>query len=224
MSNPFEKQVEVPLVRVEIEPDFVDFAPQEFKDDPFRYFHSKGINVKETVKGDVDKVKDLPAWKSDSGEEIGVLGKQVAVEKAEIGKSGDPFYEYELMKKIRRLGLPCAKPIAKATQGNRHIIFMEKVEGFRTTTIDKKRLAEAGISEADLPGLVEQAKEMIAFWKTKFEAAGFFRAWRAKDMVYQIDPAQKKILGLVPTDWERTKFDKDIYAKALEAQGLEHGN
>ena len=41
-----------------------------------------------------------------------------------------------------------------------------------------------------------------------FEEAGIIRSWKLKDMIFNIDIENKRINGIVPTDWERTKIDE----------------
>ena len=44
--------------------------------------------------------------------------------------------------------------------------------------------------------------------KSLFEQSGVVRGWKLKDMVFQIDVENKKVISVVPTDWERTKIIK----------------
>jgi len=205
-------------VRIEVEPGFEAFIPQEFKNDPLEYFASQGKNIKTgdikkdedgRVREDPTAVKDLPVWVDSEGNELSVVAKKVNVEKGQVAKSGDPFYEYEILKKINELNLPGARPVAKIEQDGQHLILMEKLAGVRWSERKSLKLEEKGYTAADMENLRRQAEAAMAELQQQFDQAGIIRGWKLKDMVFDIDFDNKKINKIIPTDWERTKIVTD---------------
>ncbi|HEU0050753.1 MAG TPA: hypothetical protein VFQ60_01715 [Patescibacteria group bacterium] len=134
MSKEFPDSKEKFPVRMEIEPGFEEYIPQSFKDDPIGYFDREGKNVKPgltsfkpsgEIKEDPTAVKDFPEWKNPRGKALQIVAKRVNVKKSQVAKSGDPFYEFSVMKRVRSLGLPAPEPIGKVGIGTAHILLME---------------------------------------------------------------------------------------------------
>ncbi len=215
MEKFINTQESVPVPKVEVEPEFRGFIPQEFLVDPKGYFEREGKNIKTgekkidengVVREDPTAVKDLPTWKNNEGIELKTVARHVDTKKGKAGESGDPFYEYKIQEQLRQLGLPAAKPIAKAEQAGDHIIVMECIPGLRWSERDSLNLKEQGYSEEDLSNLMVQTEQKMDELKTKFEQVGVVRGWKLKDMVIQIDFDHKQVLSVIPTDWERTKI------------------
>ena len=215
MEKFINTQESVPVPKVEVEPEFRGFIPQEFLVDPKGYFEREGKNIKTgekkidengVVREDPTAVKDLPTWKNNEGIELKTVARHVDTKKGKVGESGDPFYEYKIQEQLRQLGLPAAKPIAKAEQAGDHIIVMECIPGLRWSERDSLNLKEQGYSEEDLSNLMVQTEQKMDELKTKFEQVGVVRGWKLKDMVIQIDFDHKQVLSVIPTDWERTKI------------------
>ena len=208
----------IPASQVEVKASFTDFAPQEFIQNPAAYFEKEGRNIKTgeikideqgIVREDPTAVKDLPPWKDSSGKEVQTVGRRVNVMKGAVGESGDPFYEYKILERLTQMGLPAARPIAKAEQGGIHIIVMERIPGMRWSERGSLDLKENGYSDTDIRNLMAEAEQKMNELKTRFDQAGVIRGWKLKDMVFQIDAKNKKILAVVPTDWERTKITEE---------------
>lgn len=218
-----------PKARVEIESDYEQFIPDEFRDDPVGYFERKGKNVKKgeikydetgRIREDPTAVKDLPTWRDREGNELNTVARRVNMKKGEIEKSGDPFYEYKIMELLQELRLPAARPVAKAEQGNGHLIVTERITGIRWSEKDALHLQESGYSDKDIENLKRQAEELMAELQRRFEEAGIMRGWKLKDMVFDIDVEGKKVRQITPTDWERTKIDQQKvqeYRKKLQS-------
>lgn len=211
------KPEEEPKANVEIKSGYKPFVPAEFRDDPIGYFEREGKNVKtgeikydETgrVREDPTAVKDLPVWHGLEGNELNTVARRVNIEKGEIGKSGDPFYEYKVLELLRELRLPAAKPVAKVEQKNNRLIVMEKIIGIRWSEKDVLHLREVGYSDEDIKDLKSQAEEQMAELQSQFEKAGIIRGWKLKDMVFDVDVEGKRVRKITPTDWERTKIDQ----------------
>lgn len=209
----------VPASKVEIEAGFAEFAPQEFLDDPAGYFEREGKNIKKgeikydesgAVREDPTAVKDLPIWKNTEGVEIQTVGRRVNTAKGAVGESGDPFHEYKILEKLAQMGLPAAKPIAKAEQSGTHIIVMERIPGIRWSEKDSLSLKEKGYSDKDIVVLIAEAEQKMSELKAKFDEAGVTRGWKLKDMVFEVDIENKKITSMVPTDWERTAIVEKV--------------
>ncbi len=210
--------------KVEAAFGFSDFVPQEFKDDPVEYFEREGKNIKTgeikyddagVVREDPTAVKDLPAWKNDDGKEVQTVGKRININKGEVGESGDPFHEYKILDRLNQMGLPSARPIAKAEKSGVHIIVMERIPGLRWSEKDSLNLKENGYSNEDIASLMAEAELRMNELKTQFDEAGIIRSWKLKDMVFEVDVENKKIASMVPTDWERTKVvEKETNIKA----------
>jgi len=230
IPNQPAKQESKPKVepKIEIEPGFDDFVPEDFKQNPIKYFEEKGVNIKsgeikrdETgrVREDPTAVKDLPVWKNKAGAELHTVGKRVNVAKGKAGEVGDPFYEYKVMEVIQELGLPCPRPIVKAERGGSHLIVMERVSGIRWSNRNALHLKDRGYSDEDIENLQQQAQIMMEGLQKKFEEAGIIRGWKLKDMVFDINIENKKVRAVVPTDWERTTIDEE---KLTRARTLRH--
>lgn len=210
------KSEEEPKIRIEVESNYEQLIPAGFRNNPIGYFEKEGKNVKtgeikydETgrVREDPTAVKELPAWFDSESNELYTVARRVNIEKGEIGKSGDPFYEYQVLKLLQELKLPAAKPVAKAEQGNEYLIVMEKITGVRWSGKDALRFRESGYSEEDIEDLKRQAEEQMAALQSRFEEAGIIREWKLKDMVFDVDVQWKKVRKVTPTDWERTRIN-----------------
>ena len=202
--------------QIYIESGFESFVPEEFIKDPFSYFEEKGINnsnrkqINFDAEGNLEDpgaVKILPPWSNKNGETLSTIGKKVNIQKAQMKKQGDPFWEYKVMELVQELGLPSPKPIAKVKQGNSHLIVMERIKGIVQSEEGMRPILEADLSEEDKNDLKMQAQKMMDDLAKKFEKAGLKRNWYLKDMVLDIDIPNRKIKSIIPTDWERTKID-----------------
>lgn len=209
------KPEQVEPIQLSIDLAFEDTVPAAFRADPFLYFQEEGRNIKQgdiqykddgTIREDPTAVKDLPHWKSSSGEIIGIVGKRVNVQKSQIAKTGYPFYEYRVMQYVRSLGLPAPTPIATASQGNNHLIVMERVPGFRVINDIGQQLKDLGYTDNDLHRLKQEAERLMHELEERFAQEGIERTWKLSDMVIDIDPLTKTIRSMTPTDWERTKI------------------
>lgn len=198
---------------VDIEPGFEGLVPEAFLRSPVSYFETHGVNIKQgeierddagRIKEDPTAVKDLPVWEDASGRRIHPVGKRVNVEKGKVAKSGDPFYEVEIMKYVRSKGLPAAQPIAKASEGNVHIIVMENVPGFRWSY--RHTLKKNGWTDEEVDALHTLAEAQMLQLQKRFEAEGIIRGWKLSDMIFDIDTQTKTLRGMTPVDWERTKI------------------
>lgn len=208
---------ELPVPKIEIQPEFEDCVPTEFAQNPLEYFENKGVNIKsgETqfaedghVREDPTAVKDLPVWRNAAGVELRTVGKRVNTRKGAIGESGDPFYEYTILEQLEALKLPAARPVARAEHAGTHLIVMTRVLGTRWSEKESLQLKENGYSDDDIASLLTQAEEKMGELQQQFEAKGVMRSWKLKDMVFEIDVPNKRILSMTPTDWERTKIEK----------------
>ena len=201
--------------KVEIKPKFANFVPEEFLNNPVGYFEREGKNIKTgekkideegMVREDPTAVKDLPVWKNKDGREILTVGKKVNIDKGAVAESNDPFYEYKILERLAKIGLPAAKPIAKVEQDGVHIIVMERIPGIRWPEKENLKLKEQGFSDEDILALMAEAEQKMNELKIRFEQSGIVREWKLKDMIFQIDFENKKITAVIPTDWERTKI------------------
>lgn len=215
--------------KVEVESEYEGFIPDDFKNDPFGYFEREGKNIKPgevkydesgRIREDPTAVKELPIWMDDKNNEIRVIGKRVNVEKGEVGKSGDPFYEYRILQIVHELDLPAPHPVAKVESGSQHLIVMGKVAGINWYEKEILRLRERGYSDEDIEGLRRQAEEKMLELKRRFDDVGIIRGWKLKDMVFDIDVDNKVIRGIVPVDWERTRIDSVKLEEAKKKKGL----
>lgn len=204
-----------PTPKIEIKPEFTEFIPREFIDNPIEYFEQEGRNIKKgeiirdeggVIHEDPTAVKDLPTWKNEAGIEIQIVGKRVNADKGAVRDSGDPFHEYKILEQLAEIGLPAAKPIAKVEQAGVHIIVMERLPGFRWSERKSLDLREKGYTDKNIEILIAEAENKMQELKSKFDEAGIVRDWKLKDMVFQIDVEGKKIISVVPTDWERTRI------------------
>ncbi len=220
---PRESINKIPLPEIEVNPDFDDFLPDEFKANPMAYFEEKGINIKSgevkhdeqgIVKEDPTAVKDLPTWHNESGQTVEPVAKRINTEKSQVKKTADPFYEYQIMELVKEFSLPAPQPIAKVEQGGVYLIVMQKVPGFRWVDKDVAHIKDQGYSEEDLENIKSEANKMMSVLSKKYEEVGILRTWKLKDMIFDIDLENKKVQSITPVDWERTKLDLDKVTEA----------
>lgn len=192
-------------VEVTIEDGFQADVPADFIIDPFAYFEKAGSDIQHT-ETERDKseaiVRDLPSWGATP-----VVGKKVNVEKSQVGKSGDPFYEVGVMKTVRERGFVTATPVAMASQEEEHLIVMTRIEGVRANREELEHLKEErSLTDVQITGLIRQADEWADRLQKQMAEVGIIRKLAPKDMIFQLDPAEPLIVGAVPIDWERTKI------------------
>ncbi|TRZ77204.1 hypothetical protein D4R87_03205 [bacterium] len=199
-----------------IELGYEDFIPEEFQQNPIKYFENIGKNIKpgetqrdETgrVKEDPTAVKKFPMWEDSQNNQLQVIGKKVNIEKSMISRSEYPFYEYGIMKIVNSIGLPTPKPVAKAESKEGYLIVMEKVKGINWFEKNELNLKSKGYNDADIDNLKQQAEIKMGELKERFDEAGIIRKWKLSDMVFDIDFENKIIKKIIPVDWERTKID-----------------
>lgn len=214
-----EKELEPKII---IEAGYNNFVPNEFKCDPFGYFERNGQNIKSgevkldemgVIKEDPTAVKKIPAWMDEKGDKLEIIGKKVNTEKGKVGESGDPFYEYKIIKIVNNIGLPAPKPVAQIEQNDAYLFLMEKIEGIGWNESSMAELVEKGFSNEDIQILIQRGEEQMNELKKRFEEVGIIRSWKLKDMIFDIDFKNKKINKITPTDWERTKIDHERLEK-----------
>lgn len=211
-NNNFEKE----SIKVEIESNYQELVPAEFKNNPLGYFEQYGQPIKSgrsvtydskgQVKEDPFAVRDLPVWIGKDGQKIEVVAKMVNLKKGIIAEKQQPFYEYDLMKLLKELNLPSPEVVGKVKSKEGNLILMKKIPGFRLVGEDKKYLLSI-LSEDDIENLRQELEMKMAELKARFEKAGIERDWKISDMVVDIDLQAKTIKSIIPTDWERTKVD-----------------
>ncbi|BCX15556.1 MAG: hypothetical protein KatS3mg097_448 [Candidatus Parcubacteria bacterium] len=215
-ENPIKSKEVFSKIRIEIDPDFNGFVPDEFMQNPIEYFEKMGRNIKSgeikrdkfgRIREDPTAVKEFPVWRDAKGDELQTIAKRVNIKKGKIGESGNPFYEYEIMKIVRSISLPAPRPVAKVEQQGVYLIVMEKVPGINWHENNELELKEKGFSDEDIENLKRQAEIMMVELQQRFEEAGIIRGWKLKDMIFDIDFENKKIRKIIPTDWERTKIN-----------------
>lgn len=202
--------------RLSIEPGLV--VPDEFRNTPLQYFREHGLNIKpgETeykedgrISEDPTAVKCLPVWHDRQGNPIRVIAKKINTVKSQIGKSGNPWHEVDVMKRVAEAGLPVARLLAVAEENGEHLFVTERVAGF--TVYDTEMLDEKfgvhGYTKEDIETLKDQVKTIMESLKGELEGVGVIREkWKLQDMVFEIDFAEKKVTRVTPVDWERTKL------------------
>lgn len=213
-----EKEVK-PNVKIEVESGYEDFIPKEFLADPMGYFESYGENIKsgEIIynesgqrKEDPTKVKELPVWADKNGNQLNVIGKRISIGKGEMGRTENPFHEYDVMKILGTIGFPTSIPVAKVAHDGIYLLVMEKVSGIGWYEFEKKLpfFREQGFSEEIVRELKKQAEEQMQKVKEELEEAGVDKGrWKLNDMIFDIDIENKRIRNVVPVDWERAKID-----------------
>ncbi|MFA6445952.1 MAG: hypothetical protein WCW14_01740 [Candidatus Paceibacterota bacterium] len=202
-------------IKIEVEGEFDNYIPKDFIDDPVGYFERFGENIKKgnrkiddkgVIRDDPTAVKDLPVWRNQEGLEKHVVGKLVNIDKGNIRKTGDPFYEYKVLQRLNQLRLPSAKIVARVEQDGMYLILMERIPGLRWHELKSLNLGDVGYSEEDINILKCSAEKQMGELRERFEELGIVRNWELKDMVIEIDIPNKKIISIIPTDWERTKI------------------
>ena len=214
----FEIKIESePRPEITVESDYDAFIPNEFRKNPFGYFESEGKNIKSgeikideqgRVREDPTAVKEFPVWQNKEGKEIRVIGKRVNAEKGEVAKSKNPLHEYEIMKKVKKLGLPVANPIGYVKEKDKCLILTERIPGVLWRDKEALKLKERGYTEEDIENLKQQAQKKMEELAEEFTKKGVIRSWKLKDMVFDLDVENKQVKGVTPTDWERTKIEE----------------
>jgi len=217
-----EKQENKPELNIESQYD--DFLPDNFRDNPQRYIEDQGENIKSgeikyhedgSVREDPTASKFLPEWKNNQGKIMQPVSKKVNLEKVrtrteiEGEKFEDPLLEYKMMSLCQALDLPSAKPIGFVEQGDDLYTLMERVKGYTWTKRDKEALGKFGLIAEDQEPIQRQIEEQMSVLKEKLEEFGIYRKWKHKDMVFDLDVENKTITGIVPVDWEGSHLDRE---------------
>jgi hypothetical protein len=104
----------------------------------------------------------------------------------------------------------------KAESTDQFLFVTERVKGMRGLEKEMRFLKENGFSDADMESIKIQAETMMKALKERYDAVGIARKWELKDMVFDVDLENKKIISLVPTDFEKTKIDQPKFFEARE--------
>ncbi len=228
-----------PQANIDIEKEFEDFLPEEFRADPFGYFDEHGINIKPgesiidesgKVREDTSAVKYLPAWENPEGIKLETVAKRINPDKGRVRKEGDPFYEYKIMELLTQLGLPTIKPIAKVESNGQFMIITERAHGLSIFDINKMipELKAKGYTDEDLKELKEKALKQMDELREVFEEAGIYKDnsedhkdhWKIQDMIFELDLENKQIISIIPNDWEKTKIDEVKLGEYKKKRGL----
>ncbi|HRY31054.1 MAG TPA: hypothetical protein P5328_01555 [Candidatus Paceibacterota bacterium] len=213
--------------KIETSERYKDFIPEDFSDDPIKYFEEKGVQIKEgnveidgagRVREDPTAVVDFPVWVNGAGEQIQVVAKRVNIEKGQISKSRDPFYEYKVMQIVRKLNLLAPEPIAKVESEEGHVIVMERVKGYRLVGKDLEYLKQR-LSDEEINNLRQQVESKVAELKSVFLEHGLERKFKLADMIVDIDfenPDGPQITKITLVDWEKTKIDEGKLGEFIE--------
>jgi hypothetical protein len=212
---------------LEFETEYLPCIPDEFRENPLQYFETHGIQIKDgdpkiddegKLRDDPTAVKVFPEWTSIDGQAITVVGKRVNPEKGELQKSGDPLHEYRIIQRLYHRGLPVARPVA-AYSGEKGTVFVtEKIIGLGWNATAKDQLTRSGFTDEEVQSILEQASEQLRQLQQQFEAVGVQRKWELKDMVLDIDMEHKNLRKIVPTDWERTRLDEELFASSSDVE------
>lgn len=204
-----------PKASIVVESGYEEFIPNEFMVDPFAYFDVAGKNIKPgapeydeggRIKEDPGAVRTFPNWTNLDGKTIEVVGKKINAGKSKVGRSGNPFYEYEIMKVVKQMGFPTAECIARASLGDQFLFVMEKVKGLNWFEAKNLPWDEMGFSRKDTEKLEQEAIDKMGLLAKKFDEVGIVRKWKISDMIFDIDFDNKTIRSITPVDWERTKI------------------
>ena len=172
---PSEPNPEALRPKIEVEPGYEKYIPEEFKKDPVRYFNSLDTNVKGgeitrhndpndparfgSIKDDPTTVKDFPRWFAKDGTSLDIVARRVNPDKGMVRETGDPFHEYEILRRIEEANkiaeecgkakLPAAKPVAKVTVGTTYFIIMERIPGIRFVEKDVPKMIGENVENMD---------------------------------------------------------------------------
>ncbi len=203
---------------IEIEGKYAEYLPQELEENPIDYFKKYGEPIKQgdviidaqgRVREDPTATRYLPSWYGAQSEEIELVGKLVNTQKQQVLKKANAFYEYEVIEKVRALGLPAAVPVLKAAQGGEYLFITERAPGFTSKQL-KDLLREDFYKKFE-----QSAKISISQLQKKFETAGVDRKWDWKDMIFDVDLETGNVRAVTPVDWEKTKIDEVKYNDTL---------
>lgn len=209
-------------IGVYFRPEYSDFIPVEFKDDPNRYINENGENIKSgeiefhddgSIKEDPAAAKLLPKWRNESGEIIEVVSKKVNLRKnytkteSSVRRTVDPLLEYKMMCLCKILNLPTANPIGYTIQATDSYIIMEKVNGFTWTKKDFQKLKEQGLPSEGKELIRNQIEILMQELNEVFEKFGIFRKWKQEDMIFDFDIANSQVTKITPVDWEWAHLD-----------------
>lgn len=208
------EQLAPPSSNIEIEKGYEHFFPSEFKQDALRYFEAFGANIKTgetkyksdgSISEDPNAVKEFPAWHNQVGEALHIVAKKINLDKAMVRKSGNPAYERDFLRLVRKLGLPAPEPVAFIEQSGAFLMLMKKAPGlpWNERTIDM--LKTEGYSLGDIAALESQIEAMIHDLKHQYAARAIYRPWKQNDMLVDIDIAGKQVKSVIPTDWEKAQ-------------------
>ncbi len=190
--------------------EYASLVPPELKQDPLGYFERFGIPMKGgekkydkkgSLRDDPSAVRQLPDWKE--GDRIVTpVAKKTNRGKSMLKETGEPLYEYNLLLYIQSLGLPAPKPIGFFENEQESIFLMEKANGYTKKELDVV-ISEWGAE--DIQQLKKDTEREMANLQKLFLANNLERSWKLNDMVFQVDVVNRRLTGLIPTDFERTR-------------------
>ena len=222
-----------PKFKIEIEPEYQDFLPEEFYSDPETYIHKYGKNIKfgdteyaedGRIKEDPNAVKDLPVWNDDNGNSLDTVAKKINPDKGEVGEAGNRWYEYAILHLAQRIGLPAAKPVGKVEGDEDYYFLMTKVPGMRMTGSEYEEVL-AEIEDKFSPDKIQTFKDKVNQERVKvmeqYEEVGIYRnKLKREDMVIDFDKETLELRSVTPVDWERAKVDNEKVIQYIEKHGI----
>lgn len=208
------EQLAQPLPDIEIEKGYAEFFPAEFKQDALRYFKEYGANIKAgeimyksdgSISEDPNTVKEFPAWHNAAGEALHIVAKKINLDKAMVRKSGNPAYERDFLRMIRKLGLTAPEPIALIHQSGSFLMLMKKAPGVPWNERTIEMLKTQGYSLGDIAAVESRIEELVEDMKHQYAARAVYRPWKLNDMLVDIDIPNKQVKAIMPTDWEKAR-------------------
>ncbi len=205
-----------PEKKLSIEPGLV--VPGAFRESPWKYFQEHGLNIKPgdteykedgRISEDPTAVKCLPVWHDEAGNPIRVIAKKINTIKSQIGKTGNPWHEVDVMRRVAEAGLPVARLLAVAEDKGEHLFVTERIAGFTVYDIDhiREKFSQYGYTQEDEENLKNQVRMEMEALKNQLREQGIIREkWKLQDMVFEIDFEACKVTRVTPVDWERTKI------------------
>ncbi|MCR4275006.1 MAG: hypothetical protein NUW02_03100 [Candidatus Campbellbacteria bacterium] len=196
--------------KMEFGEKYASLVPLELRQDPLGYFERLGTPMKSgekkydkegSLRDDPGAVRQLPDWE-EGDRVVTPIAKWTNREKSMLKETGEPLYEYNLLSYIQSLGLPAPKPIGFFESEQNSIFLMEKVDGYTKKELD---VAVSGWSAEDIHQLKQDTEREMVDLQNLFLANGLQRSWKANDMIFQIDFVNRRLVRLIPTDFERTR-------------------
>ena len=183
-----------------INPQLQTELPPEFIKNPTKYLHENGRTLKQANRDGKYPDEEIIQTKLSEQE---IIAKRVETKKVKVAKQ-----ELAISLTAQKAGLGGVKSVGFLTAKDRQsgdYLLMEKVQGVSVPQFIKEINAKLGEGEIALFKKIINLKiEEIA--ENYRQRINIDKTWYLKDFLIDFDWDNKKIINIVPLDWERVRL------------------